>query len=125
MISLKVKTTRTGYHKWPKAPNHRAYLRDLHRHDFIVIVEMAVGKINRQIELHDLRDVVNVIPFCANHSLTLEDSEKWQARSCEEMAQAIVDELFTTYQAEDGVSFISAEVWEDEFHGARATWGRA
>jgi len=48
--------TREGWHCWPAAPEHRAYLRASHRHLFHVEVRITVTHHDREIEYHDLLD---------------------------------------------------------------------
>jgi hypothetical protein len=43
-----------GMHAWPNAPEHRAYLRNLHRHLFHVRVGVDVKHDDREVEFHDL-----------------------------------------------------------------------
>jgi hypothetical protein len=52
-----VKFTRAGFHRWTDAPEPRAYLRDIHRHQFHVKVTTSVKHENREIEFHDLLDL--------------------------------------------------------------------
>lgn len=47
-----------GFHCWPSAPPHRAYLRDRHRHLFHVRAAVAVRHDDRDTEFHDLMDLV-------------------------------------------------------------------
>jgi hypothetical protein len=49
-----VKFTCVGYHRWPDAPPHRAYLALEHRHLFHVKVTTSVKHDDREIEFHDL-----------------------------------------------------------------------
>jgi hypothetical protein len=47
-----------GWHHWPGAPAERRYLADPHRHRFGVRAEITVGHDDRDVEFHDLLDVV-------------------------------------------------------------------
>jgi hypothetical protein len=49
----------TGWHAWPGAPHGRKYLASPHRHVFHVRAEVEVEKDDREIEFHDLLDVVD------------------------------------------------------------------
>ncbi|GAA2746206.1 hypothetical protein [Kitasatospora cinereorecta] len=45
-----------GFHHWPAAPEHRAYLRARHRHLFHIRASVHVGHDDRDTEFHDLAD---------------------------------------------------------------------
>lgn len=47
-----------GFHRWPDAHESRAYLRDRHRHLFEITATCAVSHDERDVEFHDLQDVV-------------------------------------------------------------------
>lgn len=117
MTTLKVKTQRVGYHKWPLALPHRAYLKEVHRHLFTLLVEVKVRGDDRELEFHDLLDLVEQIPFCATSSSCSPDA--LLTRSCEQMAKAVVLALINHLP---NPNFIAVEVWEDESCGARVTW---
>ena len=51
-----VRFEQVGFHCWPDAPSHRAYLRASHRHLFGIEVTTRVDHDERDIEFHDLRD---------------------------------------------------------------------
>lgn len=54
---LFVRFEREGFHRWPAAPDHRAYLRARHRHIFHIEVRMpAAVNDDREVEYHDLLD---------------------------------------------------------------------
>lgn len=78
-----------GFHCWPDAPQHRAYLRAPHRHKFIVRVETAVLHDDRELEFHDLLDFAKG-EFA--RGFTQEDAQGFDtsmARSCEHMAKEL------------------------------------
>jgi hypothetical protein len=56
LTTITVKFTAEGFHHWPDAPEHRAYLRHQHRHLFHVEVTTPVTHHERQIEFHDLME---------------------------------------------------------------------
>ncbi|WP_371500335.1 hypothetical protein OG871_27660 [Kitasatospora sp. NBC_00374] len=45
-----------GFHHWPAAPEHRAYLRARHRHLFHIRAAVHVVHDDRDTEFHDLAD---------------------------------------------------------------------
>lgn len=57
-MSIVAQTRVLGIHCWPAAPEHRQYLRFPHQHEFIIEAQVEVTDHDRQIELHDLREMV-------------------------------------------------------------------
>ncbi|WP_406205349.1 hypothetical protein OH807_30700 [Kitasatospora sp. NBC_01560] len=49
-----------GFHHWPAAPDHRAYLRARHRHLFHIRAAVHVAHDDRDVEFHDLADAIRV-----------------------------------------------------------------
>lgn len=49
-----------GQHCWPEAPLHRYYLRPLHEHMFAITAEVVVKHNDRQVELHDMQDMLRI-----------------------------------------------------------------
>ena len=90
-----------GWHCWPKAPPSRSYLRNDHRHLFKFKVELQVEAHDREIELHDLKDVC------------LSWAERYYIRastdSCEKMAELLLRTLYSSFQPLSG----RVECWED------------
>ena len=91
-----------GWHSWPSAPDHRAYLRSLHRHVFHLEAEVEVTDPDREVEFHDLAQ-------------TIRDWWGWQEimrdrGSCESMAVELAGKLASDYDVievsvgEDGES---------------------
>lgn len=96
-----VRFVEPGFHCWPDAPPHRAYLRDAHRHLFHVEVRTKVWHDNREIEFHDLLD--------SARSAWRERCTTPLAASCEMKARAIAERLheatsrsYTVTVSEDG-----------------------
>ncbi|MBO4221981.1 hypothetical protein [Bradyrhizobium neotropicale] len=100
---ITVKFQVPGFHRWPDAPEHRAYLRNDHRHLFHVEVSTPVEHHERQIELHDLMDEAKEL-FC--------QPTNWA--SCESMAYHLATRLSDKHQ---GAPFRVA-VFEDGEAGA-------
>lgn len=82
-----VRFTEPGWHRWPAAPDSRAYLRDSHRHLFHYEVSMLVTHDERDVEFHDLIDA-------ARSYVHLGDLG---ARSCETIARDLLGDLHGEY----------------------------
>ena len=80
MTFVVVTFTAEGFHRWPEAPAHRAYLAARHRHLFHVRVEVEAVHSDREIECHDLRD------FCVEAF----GGGDMGSQSCEMMAEELV-----------------------------------
>lgn len=91
-----------GFHNWPDPTMGREYLGATHRHQFHVTPTVAVGHDNRDVEFHDLRDIV-----------TDWWEEQQGARSCEMMARRLIAHL-----EDQGLTVVKAEVSEDGEDGA-------
>lgn len=106
---ITVKFTAPGWHRWPAAPESRAYLREQHRHLFHVAVSMEVDHNERQVEFHDLLDVVR--PAFGEGD--------FGAASCETLASALIERLHGIYGR---TRRISVHVSEDDECGATVFW---
>lgn len=89
-LSVEATIRQSGWHRWPEAPDHRAYLRFEHRHLFVVSAEVAVTDGQRAVEFHDLQDALRGIIenrqlVGINHAPTLD--------SCETMADLVASSL--------------------------------
>lgn len=81
-----------GFHRWPDAPDPRAYLRDRHRHEFHIAAVVAVEHSERAVEFHDLQQVIAaVIPHLADDMSS--DAFEFGSRSCEVLAQGLAGQL--------------------------------
>jgi len=100
-----------GFHNWPGAPTHRAYLRDRHRHLFHIKVAVPVAHEERAIEIHDLRKQV-IIHLQERYRYT-RDGAEFGASSCESIARNLAENL-----AEGA----EVEVLEDGEAGARVVY---
>lgn len=97
-------TSFIGFHKWPNAPNHVDYLRNLHRHVFHVKVMVNVGHADRDIEFITLKQAVD---SAIEDLLMCWDN----TQSCEQIADNIYSRL-------NDVSVYSIYVSEDNENGA-------
>lgn len=104
-----VNFTAEVFHNWPDAPEQRAYLRARHRHLLYVTVSLQVWHADREVEIHDLRDIcLNLFP-----------PGDRGACSCETMAKDLIEQLqqrFGLYRA------LTVDVLEDGEAGARVVY---
>lgn len=103
--TVSVRVDMPGFHYWPGAPKHRAYLRSPHYHVFSVVATMPVSHGDRDVELHDMRKVVGIA------LARLFPNGDLGPQSCEHVAARLLGEL-------PGLSEVT--VSEDEFHWATA-----
>lgn len=103
-----VRFTEEGFHCWPQAPEHRAYLRERHRHLFHVDVETRVLHDEREIEFHDLLSEARAL---FRGRLIYGDET---GASCETMARALAQELAALHDR-----MVTVTVSEDGECGAR------
>jgi len=90
--SITVKTSFEGIHCYPDAPEEVSYLRHPHRHLFQVRATLAVTHHEREVEFFMMKKrlddfIAITIPALTN-------------KSCESMAQAIINFLIVTYPGE-------------------------
>src|SRR6516162_3307484 len=90
-----VRLTVPGFHAWPDAPHHRAYLRFSHRHMFHIEVRCEVTHDDREIEYHDLMDLTR--GFVAESAETTETCS-FGSMSCEQIARRLGIKLSEKYE---------------------------
>ena len=107
-----VRFEQVGFHCWPDAPSHRAYLRASHRHLFGIEVTTRVDHDERDIEFHDLRD--EAAALFRGLSICEQD---FGPQSCETLARRLATQLADRYArtvtvivSEDGECGASVEV---------------
>lgn len=83
-----------GFHNWPEAPNHRFYLRAMHRHLFYVEATIPVTHDDREIEYHDLLD------FCKEN---FQEGDH-RGKSCEQLAHELANKIVVKFQRRATVS---------------------
>jgi hypothetical protein len=81
---ITVKTQFMAQHRWPDAPPGTEFLRNFHRHVFVVKATARVSHGDRDIEFFALQD--QVFRFCQEH---FEGSKT--TMSCEMFAERIMD----------------------------------
>ena len=107
-----VRFDQVGFHCWPDAPRHRAYLRATHRHLFSIEVQTRVDHDERDIEFHDLRD--EAAALFRGLAVSKQD---FGSQSCETLARRLATQLadhyartMTVIVSEDGECGASVEV---------------
>lgn len=100
-----------GFHRWPGATGQRSYLADRHRHMFHIRATVAVAHDERDVEFHDLRQVI--ADWWGPGERECEDS------SCEALARDLAHHL--TYRVKLQVRQVG--VSEDGECGATVTVG--
>lgn len=93
-----------GWHHWPDAPPHRAYLASRHRHLFHAKVTLAVGHDDREVEFHDLLEAGRLVTPAGR---------EWGSMSCEAIATTIGGHVLRRWPRP-----LVVEVWEDGECGA-------
>lgn len=81
-----------GWHCWPDAPDHRAYLRNEHRHQFHVEIRVDVAHDDREVEFHDLLEWGR-----RQFPLGMERGDN-STLSCEMMCRHYIDAMARRYE---------------------------
>jgi len=115
-----VQTRFTGLHHYPHAPDEVLYLREAHRHEFYVTVEIEVFHDDRELEFVMVKNKIHEIlannPKIADMmQAELGKSAKCPTLSCEQIARIIKDTLHQEYGEHRK---ISVTVMEDGENGA-------
>jgi hypothetical protein len=111
---ITVSTSSIGFHAWPEAKDIREYLSFRHRHLFHYRVTVPVDHDDRDIEFHDLLDIVNASP-----PITRREHGR---SSCENLALEVAEAVFDAYPATE---WVTVEVTEDDEVGATLTFEAA
>lgn len=101
-----VTTQRVGWHAYPFAPDQVSYLRSRHRHLFKIKVTVSVEHEDREIEFH---------MFLTWLEHQLGNTIELNNRSCESLAEEILNNVRATYGSE---RYVAVEVSEDGECGA-------
>lgn len=127
LTTIEVRFSEIAYHNWPDAPEHRAYLRSLHRHTFNVVVECVVTHSDRQVEFHDLHDaairawppsnVEETQMGLPNGDIRVIYAPTLGAMSCEMIATHIGEEL-----RNNGYNISRVSVSEETDYTANVIW---
>jgi len=98
-------------HFWKRASTHRRYLKCRHPHNFEIRVEMQVFEFDREIEFHDLQDMLEKFLWSKKYTFV--------EASCETIAATILLQMkswFGTAREYD------IEVWEDADCGGKVKY---
>lgn len=111
-----------GFHHWPQAPDRRAYLRQPHRHLFGLRAEVAVGHDERQVEIHDLQDLMlqwwrHTYAVCNRFGPSTTVARDCGPASCEAMAR-----LMGRWLSNHAMAVVETRVSEDGQCGATVRW---
>ena len=87
MITINVGTSMSGFHRWPDAPPHRAYLGLRHQHTFWFEVRIPVDRADRDLEFHDMRERLEII------LTTMFPKGEFGDKSCESIAIDILKQM--------------------------------
>lgn len=96
-----------GFHSYPNPPKEVEFLKNHHRHTFIVKTEYSVEDLNREKEIFIEREKIRDILI------------EWYGYPCNfghMSCEMIAKEILTDFQS-DGM--VSCEVWEEKTGGAR------
>lgn len=101
---ITVKNQFDDIHCYPNAPEQVSFLKNEHRHTFMVESTIQVFHEDRELEFYIVKDFIEtLIPNIKNGQIS---------KSCENMASYILDELHSKYcQEQDRI--ISVSVSED------------
>lgn len=89
MKFIKTKTQFVGFHSWPDAPPETDFLKDRHRHIFIISAKVEVLHNNRDVEFFHLQD--DIVYWLENNV------NKHDVGSCESLAERLLESLETRY----------------------------
>lgn len=108
-------TSIVGFHFWEEAPEEVRYLRELHRHNFHIRVELSVVENDREVEFHTLkRDLHAWLGESPDFNVATGE-RNFREMSCEMIATAILDWLRSQYP---GRELYRVMVNEDDENGA-------
>lgn len=103
-----------GFHRWPEAAAKRQYLAARHRHVFHVEFVMTINHDDREVEFHDLLDVVqSALPAPEPFEIT-----DFGRMSTEEIAGMMLAGVADVYPGRA----MTCSVFEDGENGARIHW---
>lgn len=116
-VNIMVKVSQPGYHRWLEAPERLAFLRNYHRHLFIIEASIHIQK-DREIEFFELqgkiRGLINSyierqeaetksFDWDEFEELTGEKDNVLVINSCEDFATWLVTQLEFMYGAEASI----------------------
>ena len=99
-----------GMHRYPEST--RSYLREFHRHDFKISVNIGVTELNRQYEFYDVQDGI-LETLNAYFPKVDKTTHNFGNRSCEHIANELFPVLAKKYPVLHSIA-----VFEDDFNGS-------
>jgi len=105
ITTIIIRTRFVAFHCWPEAPDVVAFLRNKHRHEFWVEVELYVEHTNRDLEFFICKDYID--SYISNYFT----EQYLENMSCEGMATALLVQLKLPVK--------SVSVFEDGENGAK------
>lgn len=89
-----VTTSFVGFHAWPDAPEEVAFLRNPHRHIFLVRIAFPVSHDDRVLEFFIVKREINRMLRCL---FTFNDNGEAElgAMSCEMIAERLIEEMMS------------------------------
>ncbi len=105
-----------GFHRYPDAPDHVAYLASAHRHVFNVKVTVRVAHSNRSVEFHSMKQQLDYVLLRNPTFVKLREPKGSDVStlSCEMMAEELIAALTTL-----GYDVMMVQVDEDGECGAQ------
>lgn len=114
---LHVKTQFEGFHRWPEAPDDVAFLRNLHRHLFSVVLTLSLPpNSTRQFEFFQVQRDLKLL--CRHVLIRLKEVP---SMSCEQIAACIGNCPLCTWRP----FLLSITVSEDEENSATVVFGKS
>lgn len=114
--SVWVRSEFKALHCWPQAPEKVGFLKNLHRHTFIVEVEISITHNDREIEFFLLQEDVNkALNTLPDQETKLKGLKVLGRMSCEDIGEHVASEILSKYPGRDLVVSVS----EDGEVGAR------
>jgi hypothetical protein len=104
-----VKTRFEGWHVWPDAPIEVDFLKCVHRHIFYVEAKIPVSHDDRQLEFFMVKRFIDEFIYSKY------PEGKLKSKSCEMLAEEILNTLQSNYELRKGVA---VGVYEDGENGA-------
>ncbi|MGH8904194.1 MAG: hypothetical protein ACRDYA_21550 [Egibacteraceae bacterium] len=118
---VRVKAQVEGLHHWPNAPWQEGYLRSVHRHMFLIELDLEVFHDDREIEVNAaarwLDDLIPTFAVAQPHSA--DGPCDFGSQSCEQLAARIADAVLDRYGRG---RTLRCAVLEDGILGAGVTW---
>lgn len=113
-VLVKVVLHVEGWHRWPDAPARQAFLRERHRHTFVISAATSVQGLDREIECFDVRD--RLVAAMADARLP-DGTTEFGTMSCEAIASWLVDRcgLASCCVMEDGLQGASVTAVHEAF----------